>query len=291
MLLEGKVALITGAGSGIGRALAVEAARRGIRLALAGCGVAALERTASMLPPGAGWSIISADVTDPYARRLLREHLAGEWGQLDILVNNAGLVLAGPLAATADRDIERVMASNLIAPMALTRELLPLLVATAPSRVVNMGSLFGDIPYPLFATYSAAKFGLRGFSAALRRELRGLGVGVTYATPHATLAETTEAIRAFVGPLGMALERPETTARKLWDAVARGADSVYPMGCERLYVALERCWPKIIDRVVAGQLADGRLRSALLKAMPWVRPTPARHGVGEPAARRSVANC
>ncbi len=284
MQLEGKVALITEAGSGIGRALACEAALRGMRPVLAGRGAAALERTASMLPADSIFSIFPADVSDAYARRLLCAHVAQEWGQLNVLVNNGGLPLASPLAATTDRDIERLMTANLIAPIALTRALLPLLVATAPSRVVNVGSHFGHVPYPFFAAYSAAKCGLAGFSIALRRELGSLGVGVTYAAPRATPAEASGALEALREPLGMALDMPETIARRVWEAVAREADDVHPNARERLARALQGLWPRLGDRALARRLPDGRLRSLLLKAMPWVRPTLARHHESAPVS-------
>lgn len=96
---------------------------------------------------------------------------------MDILINNAGVLAVGHLADMADGDLERMAQTNLIAPMALTRDLLPAL-RVSKGRIVNIGSVFGDIAYPFFAGYSATKFGLRGFSDAMRRELSGSGIGV-----------------------------------------------------------------------------------------------------------------
>ena len=173
------------AGSGIGRALAIEAARRGVRLALAGRRREPLDETLSLLP-GTGHLAIVADVTNRSDRRALMADLEAHWGALDLLVNNAGVVPVGPLAAATDEDLQAVLNTNLFAPMAMVRDALPLLKKAKGARVVNIGSVLGDIPYPLFAPYSATKAGLRGFSIALRRELAPLGIGVTYAAPRAT---------------------------------------------------------------------------------------------------------
>jgi short-subunit dehydrogenase len=268
MRIDGKIALITGAGSGIGRALAVEAARRGARVVLTGRRPDALKQTAALLGGNAAYSIVPGDITQPSTRILLRDHLE-DFGRLDFLVNNAGVISAGPLAAGADADIERLMMTNLVAPIALTREMLPLLAAAAPSRIVNVGSILGDIGYPLFAAYSASKFGLRGFSMALRRELKGLGIGVTYAAPRATETGAASAFRFLVLPLGMRLDCAASVAGDIWGAAARNADTAYPAGSERLYILLQRLLPGVIDRALAGQLKHPAIRGILAKAMPW----------------------
>ena len=166
MPLAGQTVLITGAGSGIGRALAIGASRRRMKVAVAGRRLERLEEIKSQLSPLANCLIVAADVTTEEGRKLIRMRLGEEWDQLNFLVNNAGMIAAGPLSKLRDGDLDRLIATNLSAPIALTRELLPLLRAGTPSRVVNVGSLAGDIALPLFAAYSATKFGLRGFSNA-----------------------------------------------------------------------------------------------------------------------------
>ena len=268
MQIEGKIARITGAGSGIGRALAIEAVRRGARVVLNGRRPDALEETASLLGPNAAYSVVPGDVTLPSTRCALRDHLA-TFGRLNILVNNAGVLFAGAFADTADRDIETLVMTNLVAPMALTREMLPLLAAAAPARVVNIGSIFGDIGYPLFVAYSASKFGLRGFSMALRRELRSLGIGVTYAAPRATRTDAASAFTSLMAPMGMELDKVEAVANDVWNAVAANTDIAYPSGPERFYVLLQGLFPAIIDRSLAAQLKHPTIRGLLARAMPW----------------------
>lgn len=261
MRLKDKVALITGAGSGIGRALAIEAARRGMTVALMGRRADALHETLELLGQHANHVALPGDVTVPGVRVALRQYIDRWAGRLDVLVNNAGVLTAGPLSRTSDETLELMMRTNVIAPAALTRELLPLLQRAAPSRIVNVGSVFGDIAYPLFGAYSASKFGLRGLSIALRRELKQFGVGVTYAAPRATNTAAAGAFASLITPMQMRIDDPAKVARGIWAAVARDADSVYAKGPERLFVLVQRLFPRLIDRSIAAQMADARIQA------------------------------
>jgi NAD(P)-dependent dehydrogenase (short-subunit alcohol dehydrogenase family) len=263
MQLEGKRTLITGAGSGIGRALAIEASRLGMAVALCGRRPEPLAETLAEMTPSGRHLRLRGDVTNAAVRRGMRDFLWLQWGGLDVLVNNAGLVPVGPLACTTDAELEQVMATNVVAPMALTRELLPLLRRAMPSRVVNVGSMFGDIPYPLFAAYSASKFALRGLSGALRRELRPYGVGVTYAAPRATRTSAAQGFDSLVEPMQMHLDDPPRVAAQIWRSVMKDQDSAYARGPERLFVLMQRLLPKVIDQAVAAQMADPRVRDYL----------------------------
>ena len=166
MRLEGKAALVTGAGSGIGRALTRELSAAGARVLLVGRRAEALEETRALLASPELGIVWPADITDEAARRSLIAEV-GAAGRLDLLVNNAGMVVSGPLASDGAAERHRMMEVNLIAPMELTLGLLPMLRAAAPSRIVNIGSMFGDIAFPYFSAYSATKFGLRGWSDAI----------------------------------------------------------------------------------------------------------------------------
>jgi len=263
MQLEGKRALITGAGSGIGRALAIESSRRGMIVALCGRRGNALAETLSMMSPSGRHMCLRGDITNPAVRRGMRDHLWRQWGGLDVLVNNAGVVPVGPLACATDVELEQVMAINVVAPLALTREMLPLLRRATPSRVVNMGSVLGDIPYPLFAAYSASKSALRGLSIALRRELKPYGIGVTYAAPRATRTTAADAMAPLVEPMQMRLDEPDRVAARVWRAVMKEADSAYGKGPEQVFILLQRLFPRLIDRAVAAQMADARVQDYL----------------------------
>ena len=287
MQLEGKRALITGAGSGIGRALAIEASRRGMIVALCGRRGEVLSETLSMMSPSGRYMRLRGDITLPAVRRGIRNHLWRQWGGLDVLVNNAGVIPVGPLACTTDAELEQVMATNVLAPLALTRELLPLLRRGAPSRVVNVGSMFGDIPYPLFAAYSASKSALRGLSTALRRELKSDGIGVTYAAPRATRTSAADAMAPLVAPMQMRFDEPDRVAVQIWRAVTKDADTAYGKGPERLFVLLQRLLPKIIDRAVAAQMADARVQDYLEQRYEAARSDAHAGQAAQPAPTRS----
>jgi short-subunit dehydrogenase len=254
VLLDGKLAVITGAGAGIGRALAIEAAARGVRLALFGRRLAPLQETLSKLL-GTGHLLIEGDVTSPADRAALMAAIDHRWGRLDILINNAGIVSAGPLRDVTDDELRLIVETNLLAPIALVRQAMPLLQRANRPRIVNIGSLLGDIPYPLFAVYSATKSGLHGFSVALRRELAPLEIGVTYAAPRATRTASSHVLGGLIEPFRMKLDDPEAVARSIWKGVGREMDSVYPPGPERIFVLLQRLLPQLVDRSIARQLA------------------------------------
>ena len=115
--------------------------------------------------------------------------------------------------------------------------------------------MFGDIAFPLFAAYSASKFGLRGFSDALRREFRDRGVGVTYAAPRATKTEAVDSLQALITSVQPRLDDPSAVAADIWRAVEKDARSVYPTGPERMFILLQRLFPGLIDNAVCKQMA------------------------------------
>src|ERR1700686_2008740 len=244
---EQKLVLVTGAGSGIGRALCVEAAQRGMAVALCGRRQDALEATRALLGSRALHLIIPADITRPEDRHRIVDRIRKERGALDILINNAGIIEGGSLETFDDDALARTFQTNVMAPMALTRDLMSLLIAAKPSRVVNVGSIFGDIGYPEFTCYSAAKFALRGFSIALRREWKQKGIGVTYAAPRATRTDAAVAFNDLIAKTNMNMDSPEQVARQIWQAIAGGHDSVYAPAPEKIYVLIQRLFPRVID--------------------------------------------
>ncbi|MFG6082556.1 SDR family NAD(P)-dependent oxidoreductase [Paracoccus litorisediminis] len=259
--MSGKIVLITGAGSGIGRALALEADRLGHRLILVGRREGGLRETASSLSRRA--RIVLADVTAPDGRDAIRA-AAAEKG-LDILINNAGRLASGGIEGLKDADLAELVATNIAGPVALTRDLLPALEQRR-GQVVNIGSVFGDIGFPYFALYSASKFALRGFSEALRRELAPRGISVTYIAPRATRTAATESFRALIGPMAMALDDPETVARHAWRAISARKREQFPKSRERFFVTLQRLRPQLIDRALAGMAKDPAVIAAARSA-------------------------
>ena len=184
-VIRGKSALVTGAASGIGRAISLALAGRGATLHVLDCNAVALESTAEQCLSAGASEVhpIVCDLSEPtnvrdVAQRLLREHRG-----VDILVNNAGIVYYGPTANMKAADRDRLLAVNLHAPIQLTTELLPSLLERYEAHVVNISSMYGLIATPKCAVYHATKFGLIGFTESLRRECSRQGLGVSTICP------------------------------------------------------------------------------------------------------------
>lgn len=184
MKLDGRLALVTGAGGGIGRGIALALSRRGCQLALADRNAAGLADTAAMIR-GVSVSTHRIDVTDRAACAALPTEILDRHGRIDLLVNNAGVAIGGTFEQVDEADFDWLMEVNFHAVVRLTRLFLPHLKASDEARIVNVSSLFGLIAPPGQTAYSAAKFAVRGFSESLRRELEEAGstVGVSLVHP------------------------------------------------------------------------------------------------------------
>lgn len=252
------VALITGAGSGIGRALAIEAARSGYDLVLVGRNKAPLEETAKLLATGRA-RLVTADITTPEGRARI---LVATGERLDILVNNAGRLAVGRLTDLGDDEIAQTIGTNLTAAVQLTRDLVPAL-SVAQGRIVNIGSMFGMIAFPYFSTYSATKFALRGLSDALRRELAEFGIDVTYVAPRATRTPAQGTFAHLVEPFGMVLDDPERVAKRAWAGIKAGRKTIYPGFGERIVALIQALAPSLIDSALTHKAGTDRAQAAL----------------------------
>ncbi len=187
MKLRDRTALVTGAGSGIGRAIATSLAQRGCHLALADVNEAGLAETAAQLQGAASAGLrISRhllDVADRAAVAALPSEVLGHHPGLQLLVNNAGVALGGTFDQVAEADFDWLFEINFHAVVRLTRAFLPLLKSADEARIVNLSSVYGLISPAGQTAYSASKFAVRGFSNALRHELAGTSVGVTVVHP------------------------------------------------------------------------------------------------------------
>ncbi|CCD90715.1 putative 3-oxoacyl-(acyl-carrier-protein) reductase, related to short chain alcohol dehydrogenases [Bradyrhizobium sp. ORS 375] len=248
MTPDGKLALITGAGSGIGRATALALARRGVHLVLFGRTPAKLAETADIAVSfGVRIETLSGDVADEAACASTLALARARFGRLDILVNNAGNVRAGRLEATEIADIRAMIEVDLLAPILWTRAALPLLRASGDAAIVNVASGIALVGAPFYATYAAAKAGLARFGEALHRELLDEGVRVLTVYPGAT--ETPMMASNKAGPdLGFARETPEMVADALVEGLVSGAREVIRANeTRRAMIALNRDHPEQID--------------------------------------------
>ncbi|MBV8657392.1 MAG: SDR family NAD(P)-dependent oxidoreductase [Burkholderiales bacterium] len=186
MDLKGRTAVVTGAASGIGRAIAQSLARRGCHLALADLNLAGLAETVALVEAEAAGLRVSQhtlDVADRVAVAALPDAVIAAHGTVDVLVNNAGVALGGTFEQVSEADFEWLFDINFWGVVRMTRAFLPHLKAAGDSRIVNLSSLYGLISPPGQAAYSASKFAVRGFSQALAHELAGTQVGITVVHP------------------------------------------------------------------------------------------------------------
>lgn len=185
--LDDKVVVITGAGSGIGRALALNLARRGSLLALSDVDEAGLAETVDLVK-GAGAREVRSDrldVADRDAFTAYASAVAEQFGRVNVVVNNAGVALSGDLVEIGYDDMEWIVGINFWGVVHGTKEFLPHLIASGDGHVVNLSSLFGLISMPGQSAYNATKYAVRGLTEALREEMliAGHRVGVTAVHP------------------------------------------------------------------------------------------------------------
>ncbi|TFV57527.1 SDR family NAD(P)-dependent oxidoreductase [Mycobacterium sp. PS03-16] len=230
----GKVAVVTGAGSGIGQALAIELARSGASVAISDVNTEGLADTERRIKEiGAPVKADRLDVTEREAFLLYADEVREHFGKVNQIYNNAGIAFTGDIEVSQFKDIERVMDVDFWGVVNGTKAFLPHLIASGDGHVVNVSSVFGLFSVPGQAAYNAAKFAVRGFTEALRQEMAVAGHPVKVTTVHpggiktaiarnATAAEgldPQELAKTFDRKL--ATTSPETAARVILDGVRK----------------------------------------------------------------------
>lgn len=182
--VERKRAIITGAASGIGRALALELARQSVHVCLVDQDAEKLQASATACRQ---YPVLveqcAVDLTDPAAPARVHQHLLSTFGGVDLLINNAGVGYYGSFASMSREQIDSLLNINLTGALRLTNTLLPLLLQHERAQVLNVGSVYAMFPTRRSAAYHASKYGLLGFSLALRAEYSRYGLGVSCLCP------------------------------------------------------------------------------------------------------------
>ncbi len=256
MNLKDKTVLVTGASGGIGAAVAQALDDQGAQLILVGRKEQALQTLAKKI---AGTPIIIiADLNTSEGRELIIKQCIQSTG-LDLMINLAGIMDFQFFEQQSVDSIEKIMVTNLLSPMLLCNRLLPLLKQKPEAAIVNVGSTFGSIGHPGFTTYCASKFGLRGFTEALQRELADTTIKVLYLAPRAT--DTTlnsHQINKLNDALGNATDTPVQVAQELITLLKSNKHHRYVGWPEKLFVKLNALFPTIVH-------------SALVKKIPIIR--------------------
>ena len=217
----GRTAVVTGAASGIGRALAVALSNRGANLAISDVNAVGLDETVSLCSGGAGKVVgYQLDVADRAAVLAHADEVASTFGGVHLVVNNAGVAVAGTIEETTFEDFDWLLGINLNGVINGTKAFLPHLIASGDGHVVNISSVFGLIAPAFNGAYSTAKFGVRGFTEVLRQEMRIQGHPVAVHCVHPGGIRTNIARNARVKPSAVD-NRSERDLGADFDRIAR----------------------------------------------------------------------
>lgn len=208
--LKGKRALVTGAGSGIGRAIALRLAEEGMKLALVGRSADKLVRTAALTGRPLDMLVLPADITRKRDLDDVFHVLEGHFKGLDVVVNNAGMALNKPFEDTSDDEFDAIMALNARAPFIICRRALRLLRASECPTIVNIGSVTAHDGYACQAAYAASKHALLGLTKALAKEVYSEGIRVHMISPGGVATDMIGVARPDLTEEGMI--RPEEVA-------------------------------------------------------------------------------
>ena len=254
--MSASIAVLTGASGGIGEHIAKQLAERGYRLILLGRDLDALARLQQTLPSAEPSYHIALQVDlaiDADIERVI--DLINDIGRVDLLVNNAGVNTMRACTALSKEQIDTTLAVNLRAPMLLSQGLIPILQRHS-GVIVNIGSSFGAIGYPLQAHYCASKFALRGFSEALARELSDTHIAVKYFAPRATqTAINSDKVNELNKKLGNAMDTPEYVAQQFMQLLDSTERRRSVGAKESFFAKVNALWPNVVDNALAKQLA------------------------------------
>lgn len=253
---SGKICVITGAGSGLGRELCVQLARAGARIVAADVNEARLAETLALLR-GASFEAkaILTDVTVPDGVGALIRSAVSDFGGIDFLFNNAGMAIGGEIRDQTLEHWRKVLDVNLLGAIHGIHHAYPIMARQGFGHIVNIASVAGLVAFPMAAPYSASKFALVGLSRALAIEARAFGIAVTMACPGFidtpivaspnVNADSREVAKMIASRLG--LVPVERAAQKILAGVARRKRMIVFPGYARLLVLLDRVSPALSD--------------------------------------------
>ena len=250
-------AIVTGASSGIGRAVAMELARHDVRLVITARREDRLRELAAEIiaaRPQAVVEIVVGDISDPATRQRTIETAQAKLGGLDILVNNAGVGAMGLFVDAAPERARRVMEVNFFALVEMTRLALPMLKEGNRPILVNVSSILGHRGVPYSSEYSASKFAVQGFSESIRAEFTKLGIDVLVVSPGTTETEFFDRVIDSTGKPKWPEHKPISAAevaRQMVAAMRKGRHEIIPYRWGRVLCWLNRLSPRLVDGIMA----------------------------------------
>lgn len=258
MKLQGKVALVTGASRGIGRAIALELAHHGVqRLLLVARDRVQLAAVAQEVRAlGVEAVPLAVDLTDPAAIQIAIAQAWRDRGPFHLLINCAGVAHQTPFLQSKLPQVQDEVALNLMGMYAITRSVARRMAARQEGTIVNVSSLMGKIAAPTMSTYSATKFAILGFTQALRGELAKHNIRVVALLPTLTDTDMARRLQLFRGVMPVT---PETVAKSLIKGLNRGSSEILVGWQSHLAVWCQRLAPGLLDWILRLAAPNSRL--------------------------------
>jgi len=257
MKLTDKRILLTGATGGVGYFLANKLAAKGAVLALVGRDVSKLSALQSEIERNGGKAtIIVANLSLDGSAHRVAETARQQLGGIDVLINNAGVLDFIALEQQSEARIAEMIQTNVTSLIQLTRAVLPSLQQQNQGHFLFVGSIFGSLGFPYYATYCASKFAVHGFSQALRRELVDSNIGVTYIAPRAieTAMNNQETV-AMLSKAGQTMDSPETVADIIINALQNEKQEVFIGQPQSFFAWLNGVAPRLVNLGLKKQTA------------------------------------
>jgi short-subunit dehydrogenase len=249
--LQNSRAIVTGASSGIGRAVALELARHGAGVVVVARRLEKLHETASQITAmGRPVEMVVGDITNPATRQCALDAAQSKLGGLDILVNNAGVGAMGLFVDAVPERVRRVMETNFFSLVEMTRLALPMLKQGVHPILVNVSSILGHRGVPYSSEYSASKFAVQGFSESIRAEFTQLGIDVLVVSPGTTETEFFDRVIDSTGKPKWPEHKPVSAAevaRQMVAAIRNGRHEIIPYRWGRVLCWLNRLSPRLVD--------------------------------------------
>ncbi len=249
MDLTNKRILLTGATGGVGELVALKLAQKGANLVLVGRNQQKLNALQSSIQQAGGQALtIQADLSQPSVAGQIANQATQYLGQIDLLINNAGVLDFIELQDQTDARIAEMIQTNVTALIQLTRAVLPSFQSKNQGHFVFVGSIFGSLGFPHFATYCATKFAVHGFSQALRRELVNTKIGVTYIAPRGIETPMNDANTvAMWAKTGNAMDSAEKVANIIIQALEKEKQEVFIGQPQSFFAWLNGVLPQAVN--------------------------------------------